>query len=50
MLNRTTEPGQSPATDLIKSISDNIVKLFGKFHVSEELIKLSLKELLHLKK
>jgi hypothetical protein len=35
MLNRSTEAGQSPATELLKSISDNLLKLFGRFHENE---------------
>lgn len=37
-------------TDHLKSLSDNMLKLFQKFHADENLVKQSIKQLLVLKK
>ena len=50
MLNRTTETGQSPASDLMKSISENLLILFKMFHEDDNFVKICLRELLNLKK
>lgn len=50
MLNRSTEVGQSPATELLKSVSDNLLKLFSRFHEDPALVRCALTELLAIKK
>lgn len=50
MLNRSTDTGLSPATELLKSISDNLLNLFRKFHEDPALVRCALSELLSIKK
>ena len=48
MLNRTTEAGISPATDLIKSISDSLLRLFTLSADYEEVAKVSISALIQI--
>lgn len=50
LLNRSIEAGHSPATELLKSISENMLNLFKRFHEDEELVKMALSQLLIIKR